>query len=83
MLPCMTTNPNGKLYEATPVDILCNVAVIGVVPNTTGYTITRQWLGSTPITAGPEYIPLPIILFTSINSVELVITTGRSLVWLR
>ena len=52
----MATIPNGSLYEATPVDILCNVAILGVVSNTTGYTITRQWLmGSTPITAGPEY----------------------------
>ena len=51
----MTTNPNGTLYEATPVDILCNVVNVGVFSNTTGYTITRQWLGSTSITAGPEY----------------------------
>ena len=52
----MATIPNGTLYEATPVDILCNVAILGVASNTTGYTITRQWLkGSAPITAGPEY----------------------------
>ena len=51
----MTTTPNGTLYENTPVDILCDVAIIGVVSNTTGYTITRQWLGSTPITAGQDY----------------------------
>ena len=51
----MATIP-GTLYEATPVDILCNVAIFEVVSNTTGYTITRQWLmGSAPITAGPEY----------------------------
>ena len=49
----MTTTPNGTLYEETFVDILCDVA-IGVVLNTS-YTITRQWLGSTPITAGQEY----------------------------
>ena len=74
----MTTNPNGTLYEATPVDIFCNVVNVGEFSNTTGYTITRQWLGSTPITAGPEYMPLPTILFASINSVELVITKGTS-----
>ena len=51
----MTTNPNDMLYEATPVDILCDVTILRVVSNTTGYTITRQWLGSTPITAGQEY----------------------------
>ena len=52
----MTTTPIGHiLYEATPTDILCDVAIIGVVSNTTGSTITRQWLGSTPITAGPDY----------------------------
>ena len=51
----VTITPNGTLYEDTPVHILCNVAVVGVVPNTMGYTITRQWLGSTLITAGPEY----------------------------
>ena len=51
----MTTNPNGTLYEATPVDILCNVVNVGVFSNTTSYTITRQWLGPTSITAGPEY----------------------------
>ena len=51
-----TTNPNGTLYEATSVDILCDVAIVRVVSNTTDYTIIRQWLmGSTPITAGPEY----------------------------
>ena len=49
----MTTIPNGTLYEETFVDILCDVA-IGIVLNTS-YTITRQWLGSTPITAGQEY----------------------------
>ena len=51
----MTTTPNGTLYEATSVDILCEVAIVGVFSNTTGYAITRQWLGSIPITAGPEY----------------------------
>ena len=49
----MTTIPNGRLYEDTFVDILCDVA-IEVVLNTS-YTITRQWLGSTPITAGQDY----------------------------
>ena len=52
----MTTTPNGTLYEYTPVDILCDVTITAVFSNTTGYTITRQWLmGSTPITGGPDY----------------------------
>ena len=52
----VTTKPNGTLYEATSVDILCNVAILGVFSNTTSYSITMQWLqGSTPITAGQEY----------------------------
>ena len=51
----MTTTPNGTLYEATSVDILCEVTIVGVFSNTSGYTIIRQWLGSTSITAGQEY----------------------------
>ena len=51
----MTTIPNDKLYEATFVSILCDVAVLGIFSNTTGYTITRQWLGSTPVITGPGY----------------------------
>ena len=52
----MTTTPMGHtLHTHTSVHILCDVTIVGVVSNITGYTITRQWLGSTPITAGPEY----------------------------
>ena len=51
----MTTTPNSKLYEETFVDILCDVAIGVPVVLNTSYKVTRQWLGSTPITAGPEY----------------------------
>ena len=74
----MTTTPNGTLYEATFVDILCEVAIVGVFSNTTGYAITIGSGWDQYLSLQDKSIPLPTIPFASISSVELVITTGIS-----
>ena len=48
----VTTTPGLTLYESTPIDIMCNVMLSNSVD--TSFTITYQWLGPLPITAGPD-----------------------------
>ena len=49
----MTIVPNDTLYEATPVDIICNVTVDDNVD--TPYSITQQWLAPSLLTSGSDY----------------------------
>ena len=74
----MTTTPNGTLNEATSVDVLCEVAIVGVFSNTTGYAITIDSGWDQYLSLQDRIIPLPTIPFASISSIELVITTEIS-----
>ena len=49
----VTIVPNDTLYEATPVDIICNVTVDDNVD--TPYSITQQWLAPSLLTSGSSY----------------------------
>ena len=49
----VTIVPNDTLYEATPVDIICNVTVDDNVD--TPYSITQQWLAPNLLTSGFDY----------------------------
>ena len=49
----VTIVPNDTLYEATPVDIICNVTVDDNVD--TPYSITQQWLAPSLLTSGSDY----------------------------
>ena len=49
----VTIVPNDTLYEATPVDIICNVTVDDNVD--TPYSITQQWLAPNLLTSGSDY----------------------------
>ena len=49
----VTIVPNDTLYEATPVDIICNVTVDENVD--TPNNITQQWLAPSLLTSGSDY----------------------------
>ena len=62
----MTIVPNDTLYEATPVDIICNVTVDDNVD--TPYNITQQWLAPNLLTSGSDYsISSNVLRITQLN----------------
>ena len=49
----VTTTPGLTLYEATPINITCDVTLSDGVDTST--TITYQWLGPSLLTTGSDY----------------------------